>query len=170
MAYIKSFPKIKLEQLGLGDIELEKCEDFLSESSFAESDFDLLMSDNFFDVMKDIEDVESPRSEQSMKMPKYDPSKQYDNEFYNLFIQNQNLLEQVEIAAEDRNDIISKIYRIQDFYDRNVGQMKALRYRPGGRKIHVRKTMAMLERDQGCPYEGCDKKYASEGSLNLHIK
>jgi hypothetical protein len=21
-----------------------------------------------------------------------------------------------------------------------------------------------------CPYEGCDKKYASEGSLNLHIK
>ena len=48
--------------------------------------------------------------------------------------------------------------------------MKALRYRPGGRKIHVRKTMAMLERDQVCPYEGCDKKYASEGSLNLHIK
>lgn len=28
----------------------------------------------------------------------------------------------------------------------------------------------MLERDQTCPYEGCDKKYASEGSLNLHIK
>ena len=46
------------------------------------------MSDNFFDVMKDIEDIDSPRSEQSMKMPKYDPSKQYDNEFYNLFIQN----------------------------------------------------------------------------------
>jgi hypothetical protein len=72
----------------LGDIELEKSEDFLSESSFAESDFDLLMSDNFFEVMKDIEDIESPRSEQSMKMPKYDPTKQYDNEFYNLFIQN----------------------------------------------------------------------------------
>ena len=103
-------------------------------------------------------------------MPEYDPTKQYDSEFYNLFIQNQNLLEQVEIAAEDRNDMLSKIYRIQDFYDRNVGQMKALRYRPGGRKIHVRKTMAMLERDQCCPYEGCDKKYASEGSLNLHIK
>lgn len=77
-------------------------------------------------------------------MPVYDPSKQYDSEFYNLFIMNQNLLEQVEIAAEDRNDQLSKIYRIQDFYDRNVGQMKALRYRPGGRKIHIRKTMAML--------------------------
>lgn len=54
-------------------------------------------------------------------MPEYDPTKQYDSEFYNLFIQNQNLLEQVEIAAEDRNDMLSKIYRIQDFYDRNVG-------------------------------------------------
>ena len=58
LAYIKSFPKMKLEQLGLGDIELEKSEDFLSESSFAESDFDLLMSENFFEVMKDIQDIE----------------------------------------------------------------------------------------------------------------
>lgn len=39
-----------------------------------------------------------------------------------------------------------------------------------GRKIVKRKTMAELERDQICPYEGCGKIYASEGSLNLHIK
>ena len=154
---------MKLEQLGLGDLDVDKEEDFLSESSLAESDFDLLMNDNFFEIMKEVDTDE-------VEMPKYDPSKRYDSEFYNLFIQNQNLLEQVEIAAEERSELITKIYRIQDFYDRNVGQMKALRYRPGGRKIHVRKTMAMLERDQVCPYEGCDKRYASEGSLNLHIK
>lgn len=39
-----------------------------------------------------------------------------------------------------------------------------------GRKIVKRKTMAELERDQICPYKGCGKVYASEGSLNLHIK
>lgn len=30
--------------------------------------------------------------------------------------------------------------------------------------------MAELERDQRCPYASCGKVYASEGSLNLHIK
>jgi len=30
--------------------------------------------------------------------------------------------------------------------------------------------MAELQRDHECPYEGCGKVYASEGSLNLHIK
>ena len=39
-----------------------------------------------------------------------------------------------------------------------------------GRKIHKRKTMAELQRDFTCPYESCGKIYASEGSLNLHIK
>lgn len=48
--------------------------------------------------------------------------------------------------------------------------MKALRYGPGQRKIHNRKTVAELERNHSCPYEGCGKPYASEGALNLHIK
>ena len=30
--------------------------------------------------------------------------------------------------------------------------------------------MCELARDFTCPYDGCDKNYASEGSLNLHIK
>ena len=39
-----------------------------------------------------------------------------------------------------------------------------------GRKIVKRKTLAELDRDIECPYDGCGKKYASEGALNLHIK
>lgn len=39
-----------------------------------------------------------------------------------------------------------------------------------GRKIHKRKTMAELDRGFVCPYDTCGNKYASEGSLNLHIK
>jgi hypothetical protein len=30
--------------------------------------------------------------------------------------------------------------------------------------------MDELNRDFDCPYEGCNKVYAYEGSLNLHIK
>jgi len=48
--------------------------------------------------------------------------------------------------------------------------MKALRYGPGLRKIHIRKTVAELERNYNCPYDNCAKPYASEGALNLHIK
>ena len=39
-------------------------------------------------------------------MPEYDPNLQYDSEFYNLFIQNQNLLEKIEQVAEKRNYMI----------------------------------------------------------------
>ena len=48
-------------------------------------------------------ETESPIS--TLKMPEFEPGKQYDSEFYNLFIQNQNLLEQVELEAKDRNDV-----------------------------------------------------------------
>jgi len=65
--------------------------------------------------------------------------------------------------------MLLKIYRIKDFYDKNVNDIKARRYR-NGRKIHERKTNSELEKNEVCPYDGCDKTYACEGSLNLHIK
>lgn len=102
-------------------------------------------------------------------MPKYNKKLSYDTEFYNLFIKNQNLLEQVEIEAKERNDTLMQIFRIQDYYDRNVAKLKAERYQ-SGRKIHERKKMNELQRDQVCPYGNCGKYYATEGSLNLHIK
>ena len=124
LAYLKSIPKIKLEQMGFGDLDYEKEEDFLSESSFAESDFDLLMQDDFFDIMKEIQqDISGIEKQQQLQdieieseddvieqknfeMPEYDPNLQYDSEFYNLFIQNQNLLEKIEQVAEKRNYMI----------------------------------------------------------------
>ena len=40
-----------------------------------------------------------------------------------------------------------KIYRIKDYYDKNVSDIKAKRYR-NGRKIHERKTNEELEKTQ----------------------
>ena len=39
-----------------------------------------------------------------------------------------------------------------------------------GRKKHVRRCAKEIEKELECPYAKCDKTYASEGSLNLHIK
>ena len=39
-----------------------------------------------------------------------------------------------------------------------------------GRKKHVRRTAKEIHRELECPYAKCTKSYASEGSLNLHIK
>tara|TARA_B110001450_G_C17203868_1_gene312557 strand:- start:155 stop:304 length:150 start_codon:yes stop_codon:yes gene_type:complete len=41
--------------MGFGDLDFEASEDFLSESSFSEGDFQLLMKDNFFEIMQDIQ-------------------------------------------------------------------------------------------------------------------
>ena len=64
---------------------------------------------------------------------------------------------------------MKSILRIHDFYDNNFDN-KIVDRDEKGRKIHKRKTMAQLLRDLVCPYEACKNVYASEGSLNLHIK
>lgn len=39
-----------------------------------------------------------------------------------------------------------------------------------GRKKHNRRCANEIKRELACPYAKCSKSYASEGSLNLHIK
>jgi len=55
LAFLKKIPKLHLEQMGFGDLDFEQDEDFLSESSIAEEDFQLLTQDNFFDLMKEVQ-------------------------------------------------------------------------------------------------------------------
>ena len=89
-------------------------------------------------------------------MPDYDPNIQYDAEFYNMFTENQNLLEQVEREAEIRNNMLMKSYRIKDYYYKNVSDIKQTRYK-NGRRIHDRKTNDELEKGDTCPYGNCNK-------------
>ena len=98
--------------MGFGNLEVnnQPDEDFLSKSSVSETDFELLMKDNFFEIVKDIQDdlesqkhllgvFKQPDSSlthnsvtdvgspiQTLKMPEYDPTKNYNAEFYNLFV------------------------------------------------------------------------------------
>lgn len=59
--------------------------------------------------------------------------------------------------------------KITEFYDQNIEKLKADRYE-SGRKIHERRKMSELQREYKCPYALCNKVYASEGAVNLHIK
>ena len=104
-----------------------------------------------------------------LQMPEFDPSKSYEGEFFKMHMKNAQLLEELDAHAGIKNDVMMKICRIQDFYDTEVKKFTANR-REDGRKIVTRKTMAELKRDDCCPYPSCGKIYASEGSLNLHIK
>ena len=90
-------------------------------------------------------------------------------EYYELFEKNMELLEQLDKESDEHCELLKKVYRIKDFYDLNILRLTNERDQ-NGRKIHKRKTMAELARDITCPYDGCGKQYASEGSLNLHIK
>ena len=56
-AFLKNIPKLQLEKMGFGDLDFDNDEDnFLSESSISEGDFELLRSDNFYDMVKQIQE------------------------------------------------------------------------------------------------------------------
>lgn len=50
-------------------------------------------------------------------MPQFDSNLKYDSEFYKLFMSNQQLLEEIENHAIDKNEMMDQILRIQEFYD-----------------------------------------------------
>ena len=56
--FLKTLPSDLLNQFGLGDLALDaNAEDYLSESSVEEADFDMLKGDDFFDMMKNMSSV-----------------------------------------------------------------------------------------------------------------
>ena len=55
LAFIRKIPKPHLEKLGFGDLDFDyDGDDFLSESSISEGDFEILMHENFFELAKEI--------------------------------------------------------------------------------------------------------------------
>lgn len=71
--------------------------------------------------------------------------------------------------ANERNELLCDILKIENFYDINLDKLQSERY-SSGRKKHNRRCANDIERKFRCPYHKCEKFYGSEGSLNLHIK
>lgn len=105
MKCIKALPRSKLIKMGFGDLNtsVEEESDFLSQSSISESDFQVFLKDDFMNLMQDInieevvkndetactrQPVSSTQSSSSkigFKLPKYDPSIDYSEEYYEMF-------------------------------------------------------------------------------------
>ena len=140
MKCIKALPRSKLIKMGFGDLNTstEEESDFLSQSSISESDFHVFLKDDFMNLMQDIniEEVvkndetastrhavsstQSSSSKIGFKLPKYDPSIDYSEEYYEMFEQNMALLERLDQESNEHCDLMKKIYRIKDFYDLNI--------------------------------------------------
>lgn len=54
------------------------------------------------------------------KMPAYNNSINYMDEYWNMYLQNQALLAQIDKIAMDRNDLLYKTFKIESFYDENL--------------------------------------------------
>lgn len=102
-------------------------------------------------------------------MPEFDSNTNYLDEYWNMYFNNQQLLAQIDKVATDRNELLSKCFKIEHFYDTNLDKFQSERY-SSGRKKHNRRCANDIERKYKCPYKKCEKYYGSEGSLNLHIK
>mmetsp|Transcript_6555 Transcript_6555/g.4927 ORF Transcript_6555/g.4927 Transcript_6555/m.4927 type:complete len:115 (+) Transcript_6555:283-627(+) len=87
----------------------------------------------------------------------------------NIFMQNDCVLARIERVAQERNDELLKIFKIESFYQNNLDKLQSERY-SSGRKKHIRRCANDIEKKFKCPYLKCEKLYGSEGSLNLHIK
>ena len=46
-------------------------------------------------------------------LPPYDESKNYYAEYWKLYLQNEALLQEIEIAAKERNETLSEIVKIE---------------------------------------------------------
>lgn len=51
------------------------------------------------------------------KMPEYDVNMNYMDEYWNIYLQNQALLAQIDKVANERNDLMMKTFKIESFYD-----------------------------------------------------
>ena len=103
-------------------------------------------------------------------MPSFNPGKSYYELYWDLYLQNEQLMKQVEFESMGRDDLLTSIVQIESFYCENLEKLQSERYLHNGRKRHNRRCANDIQKTFTCPYDACQKVYGSEGSLNLHIK
>ena len=88
-----------------------------------------------------------------------------------MYTKNEQILNQIGNVADTRDSLLKGILQIEQFYNSNENLERTTRERYlSGRKKHNRRCANEIDRELCCPYAKCSKSYASEGSLNLHIK
>ena len=65
----------------------------------------------------------------SLELPKYDPSKNYYEGYWSLFLRNEQLLTQMSSVAEDRDQLLKSILQVEQFYNCDENLMRTTRER-----------------------------------------
>lgn len=109
-----------------------------------------------------------------VQIPEYQANIDYQQKFWGIYIQNQQLMDDFKKAQIERKDFRTHIENFKVnfiFWPNQVSSNYSEIFTENiGRKKHLRRTAKDIEKVQDCPYVECDKKYGSEGSLNLHMK
>jgi hypothetical protein len=54
------------------------------------------------------------------KPPKFDSNTNYYNLFWRSFLQNENILNEIQNVASENLQVLNSIYNLEDFYDNNL--------------------------------------------------
>ena len=76
----------------------------------------------------------------SLQLPKFDPSKNYFESYWRLYLKNEQLLSQISMTAEERDVTLKQILQLEQFYNSDESLLKTTgeRYQ-SGRKKHNRR-------------------------------
>lgn len=58
-------------------------------------------------------------------MPAYDPSKQYYEAYWDLYLQNEQLMSSVSSESFKRDEILTDILLIETFYEENLEKLSS---------------------------------------------
>lgn len=112
---MKQIPRDVLVQAGFGDLNLDNESDedeFLSQTSVNDSDYQVLLQEDFVDVLNKnlalTQSVDGSSVKNSLKSqtrdpeiqaPKYKPNMCYNQQYYQMFLSNQQILEQIDFIG-----------------------------------------------------------------------
>lgn len=115
--------------------------------------------------------LRSLNTEVDVQVPKYNPGICFNQQYFQMFLKNQQILEQIDYIGHDNTDIRLQILRINDFYDRNIQRLANERYKHGVkiRKVTKRKRNVELDKQHCCPYAECERHYNTDCALSNHI-
>lgn len=86
-------------------------------------------------------------------MPEYKQTQNYYEKYWDLYLQNEQLMSQLSNQSLERDGLLQKIISIESFYENNIERMQGERYLHNGRKKHNRRCANDISREFTCPYE-----------------
>eukprot|EP01015_Nassula_variabilis_P019166 TRINITY_DN3205_c0_g1_i2.p1 TRINITY_DN3205_c0_g1~~TRINITY_DN3205_c0_g1_i2.p1 ORF type:complete len:216 (+),score=3.77 TRINITY_DN3205_c0_g1_i2:213-860(+) len=100
--------------------------------------------------------------------PQYDRNVNYYQEFWRTYLHNELLISKMKDYSMETREIQAKIHRYEEMIHAIESGQNGTS--PTRLKKKNRRTAAQIQKNYTCPYQGCNKTYGTDVSLNLHIK